>query len=150
MINVHASGGRPTLEAAKEALSVIDKPPLLIAVTVLTSFADEDLRAIGIPSSAQQQTLKLALLANSVGLDGVVCSATDAGLLRQVLGEDPLLVTPGIRLGTDIDDDQKRIMTPLQAIEAGSDYLVIGRPITRAKDPVAILHSIHAQISSVN
>ncbi|MCP4409756.1 MAG: orotidine-5'-phosphate decarboxylase [Gammaproteobacteria bacterium] len=146
MLNVHASGGRSMLEAAKDALAGVDSAPLLIAVTVLTSLDDRDLGQIGIERSVQEQTLGLAALAQSVGIDGVVCSAHEAQFLRQNLGDEFVLVTPGIRLHESSSDDQKRIMTPVEALRMGSDYLVIGRPITQAADPGTAVRMINAKI----
>lgn len=146
MLNVHASGGRSMLEAAKNAMAGVDSAPLLIAVTVLTSLDDRDLGQIGIERSVQDQTLGLAALAQSVGIDGVVCSAHEAQFLRQNLGDEFVLVTPGIRLHESSSDDQKRIMTPVEALRMGSDYLVIGRPITQAVDPRTAVRMINAKI----
>jgi orotidine-5'-phosphate decarboxylase len=146
MINVHASGGRDMLEAARDALVPMINAPKLIAVTVLTSLADDDLLDIGVQRKVQEQTLGLAELARATGLDGVVCSAQETSLLRQNLGDKFLLVTPGIRPRGVISDDQKRVMTPTEAVNLGSDYLVIGRPITQAADPMAVIFSINSQI----
>ncbi len=150
MLNIHASGGRSMMEAAKDAISALNEPPKLIAVTVLTSMDDADLKTIGIQRSPHAQALELALLTQSAGLDGVVCSAQEATLLRQKLASDLLLVTPGIRLAKTQAHDQKRVMDPLQAIRAGADYLVIGRSITQAKDPLAVVRSINAQINNIS
>ncbi|OCG07454.1 orotidine 5'-phosphate decarboxylase [Gilliamella sp. wkB178] len=143
MTNVHASGGSRMMEAAKDALYAYGKDaPLLIAVTVLTSMESADLKEIGINASPLEQTTKLAILAKNCGLDGVVCSAKEVQSFRTRLGSDFKLVTPGIRpVGTN-PDDQRRIMTPQRAQAAGSDYLVIGRPITQAKDPAKALQLI--------
>lgn len=142
MVNVHALGGKRMMEAAREALANIANRPRLIAVTVLTSMAQEDLHSIGINASPSQMVLLLAGLANDCGLDGVVCSAQEAFVLRQQLGRDFCLVTPGIRPANSAADDQARIMTPRAALEAGSSYLVIGRPITQAPDPLVALQEI--------
>ncbi len=147
MLNVHASGGKVMMEAANEALDKTSHKPLLIAVTVLTSMSQEDLAGLGITKSVEDQVMLLANLAKSSGLDGVVCSAKEASSLKAELGEEFCLVTPGIRPANSSSDDQKRIMTPLEAINAGSHYLVIGRPITKADDPLAALESINASIS---
>lgn len=147
MLNVHASGGRRMLEAAKDALAGVDSAPLLIAVTVLTSLDDRDLGQIGVERSVQDQTLDLAALAQSAGFDGVVCSAHETRILRQNLGDELVLVTPGIRPDEGLSDDQKRITTPAEALRMGSDYLVIGRPITQASDPGTVISRINAQIS---
>jgi orotidine-5'-phosphate decarboxylase len=152
MVNVHASGGRGMMIAAREILEqhAIDHHghrPLLIGVTVLTSFDADDLRSIGVIESPEEHVLHLTKLTKECGLDGVVCSAREAGLLRQHFGSDFCLVTPGIRLDTSPSDDQKRTLTPRAAITAGSSYLVIGRPITQAADPVATCKAIMTSIS---
>lgn len=147
MVNVHASGGSRMMVAAKEALeSYGPKKPLLIAVTVLTSMEQSDLTELGIALSPAEQVLKLAALTAKSGLDGVVCSAQEAILLKQQFGSDFCLVTPGIRPAFAATDDQKRVMTPQQALAAGVDYLVIGRPITKAADPLAALQAIYQEI----
>ncbi|QOZ83605.1 MULTISPECIES: orotidine-5'-phosphate decarboxylase [Chromobacterium] len=146
MVNVHASGGRRMMEAAREALAPYSQRPLLIAVTVLTSMEAVDLAEIGIAVSPQEHVLRLATLTRDCGLDGVVCSAQEAGELKAALGRDFKLVTPGIRLADSEADDQRRVMTPTTALAAGSDYLVIGRPITRAADPLAVLRAINQDI----
>ena len=144
MTNVHASGGMAMMEAARKALLPYgDNAPMLIAVTVLTSMSNSDLNLIGIESSAKDQVLNLAKLTKEAGLKGVVCSAQEAQLLKQSLGADFKLITPGIRPEGSDAGDQHRIMTPKAALAAGSDYLVIGRPITQAKDPLAALQSIY-------
>lgn len=151
MLNVHASGGRVMMEAASEAIDKSEHKPLLIAVTVLTSMSQEDLNELGINKPLEEQVIMLATLAKSSGLNGVVCSAKEANRLKTELGEDFCLVTPGIRPADSSSDDQKRIMTPSEAIKAGSHYLVIGRPITKASDPPAVLDSINKEIGlSVN
>ncbi|MGI2127446.1 orotidine-5'-phosphate decarboxylase [Shewanella oncorhynchi] len=148
MTNVHASGGLAMMEAAKKALLPYgDKAPMLIAVTVLTSMSDDDLKLLGINVPAFEHVRRLAKLTQQAGLDGVVCSAQEATALKSLLGHDFKLVTPGIRpVGSDAGD-QHRVMTPLQAIAAGSDYLVIGRPITKAADPLAALQAIHQSLA---
>jgi orotidine-5'-phosphate decarboxylase len=146
MLNVHASGGRAMMEAACEALDKTANKPLLIAVTVLTSMSDDDIRELAITNAVQDQVMLLAKLAKSSGLDGVVCSAKEANQLGTELGKEFCLVTPGIRPADSSKDDQKRIMTPAEAITAGSHYLVIGRPITRADDPLAALNAINAEV----
>ena len=148
MTNVHASGGLAMMEAAKKALLPYgDKAPLLIAVTVLTSMSDADLKLLGINVPAFEHVQRLAKLTQQAGLDGVVCSAQEATALKSLLGQDFKLVTPGIRpVGSDAGD-QHRVMTPPQAIAAGSDYLVIGRPITKAADPLAALQAIHQSLA---
>ena len=147
MVNVHASGGSRMMIAAKEALHKFghDKP-LLIAVTVLTSMEQADLTELGIHLTPAEQVLKLAALTAKSGLDGVVCSAQEAALLKQRFGQEFCLVTPGIRPAFAQADDQKRVMTPQQALAVGVDYLVIGRPITKAVDPLAALQTIYQEI----
>lgn len=142
MVNVHASGGRRMMEAAREALAGCSRPPLLIAVTVLTSMTRDDLRDVGLDLDPRDQVLRLARLAQSSGMDGVVCSAWEAMDLRAQCGAGFKLVTPGIRLPTSAADDQRRVMTPQQALAEGADYLVMGRPITQAPDPVAVLREL--------
>ncbi len=142
MVNVHALGGRRMMEAAHDAVANSARPPKLIAVTVLTSMAQEDLAGIGITATPAEMVLRLATLARDSGLDGVVCSAQEAGLLRQQCGSSFCLVTPGIRPADAAADDQSRIMTPAAALKNGSSYLVIGRPITRAADPLLALQNI--------
>jgi len=148
MTNVHASGGLAMMEAAKKALQPYgDQAPMLIAVTVLTSMSDDDLRLIGINVPVFEHVQRLAKLTKQAGLDGVVCSAQEATALKSLLGKDSKLVTPGIRpVGSDAGD-QHRVMTPPEAIAAGSDYLVIGRPITKAADPLAALQAIHQSLA---
>ncbi len=147
MINVHAGGGRAMMRAAREALSGAARRPKLIAVTVLTSLGAEDLRELGHAEAPQALAERLARLAAASGMDGVVCSAQEAPALRRACGAAFCLVTPGIRLADAAQDDQKRIVTPAVAVANGADYLVIGRPITRAADPLAVLRAINAQIS---
>ncbi|WP_448213017.1 orotidine-5'-phosphate decarboxylase [Colwellia sp. MEBiC06753] len=148
MVNVHASGGTKMMEKAKEALIPFgDKAPLLIGVTVLTSMGEEDLAGIGINKKPAEHVNSLATLAQNAGLDGVVCSAWEAESLKDTFGDDFLLVTPGIRPAGATSDDQKRIMTPEQAVAAGVDYLVIGRPITQSEDPHLTLQQINHSIS---
>ncbi|WP_337843491.1 orotidine-5'-phosphate decarboxylase [Rheinheimera sp.] len=148
MVNVHASGGTRMMAAARDILQPYGaQKPLLIAVTVLTSMEQSDLTELGITLTPEQQVLKLAGLTHKAGLDGVVCSAQEASLLKQQFGQNFCLVTPGIRPASASQDDQKRVMTPAQAIAAGVDYMVIGRPITKAADPLAALHSIYQEIS---
>ena len=147
MMNVHASGGRKMMETASDALADRgNEKPLIIAVTVLTSMAETDLREIGINAKPNEQVLNLAKLTKEAGLDGVVCSALEVTQLTSELGSDFIFVTPGIRLQNSSADDQKRIMSPDQAMQAGSDYLVIGRPITQADDPMEVLRMINQQI----
>ena len=147
MVDLHASGGLRMMEEAKRILEPYGKEaPLLIAVTVLTSMEDLDLLQIGINASPMEQVLRLAHLTQRAGLDGVVCSPQEVEILRNACGEDFKLVTPGIRpIGADFGD-QRRVMTPTAAIRAGSDYLVIGRPITKADNPAEVLRFINASI----
>lgn len=150
MVNVHASGGRRMMEAAKAALAPYgDKAPLLIAVTVLTSMEQSDLNELGVTLSPAEQVLRLARLAKDAGLDGVVCSAQEAELLKGELGAGFKLVTPGIRPAGSEQGDQRRIMTPSRAVAAGSDYLVVGRPITQAADPAQVLAHINGELASL-
>ncbi len=142
MVNVHALGGRKMMDAAREAIASSTRPPKLIAVTVLTSMAQEDLAEIGIAATPADMVLRLATLARDSGLDGVVCSAQEAALLRKHCGNSFCLVTPGIRPADTAADDQSRIMTPAAALKNGANYLVIGRPITKAADPLLALQNI--------
>lgn len=146
MINVHAMGGRKMLEAAREALPKNETETKLIAVTVLTSMGAEDLKEIGLTLSPAQQVKQLAMLTHDCGLDGVVCSPQEITLLREDLDNSFELVTPGIRPEWSVTGDQKRIMTPAQAIQAGSNYLVIGRPITQAEQPMQALEKIEKEL----
>lgn len=153
MLNVHASGGSAMLRAAREAVARAAREsgrpaPLLIAVTVLTSLSDADVRAVGFAGDATTLVVRLAQLARDCGLDGVVCSAQEAPALRAACGPDFKLVTPGIRLAGAAADDQVRIVTPAAAMAAGADYLVIGRPITQAPDPQAVLQAINASLAA--
>ncbi|GAB3287687.1 orotidine-5'-phosphate decarboxylase [Parahaliea aestuarii] len=147
MVNVHAGGGRRMMEAAAEALAGRSRRPLLIAVTVLTSMTDEDLRELGYSEGAEARVQKLAALTRDSGLDGVVCSALEAPGLRASCGKDFCLVTPGIRLAGDAAGDQRRVVTPADALANGADYLVIGRSITGAGDPLAVLQQICSDIA---
>jgi orotidine-5'-phosphate decarboxylase len=145
MLNVHALGGRAMMTAAREALGESQDRPRLIAVTVLTSMAADDLIDVGISGSPNEAAVRLARLTAECGLDGVVCSPHEASALRQACGPQFLLVTPGIRLSESIADDQKRIATPSFALANGASYLVVGRPITRASDPLAALRGMVAE-----
>ncbi len=147
MVNIHASGGRRMMEAAVAELEGVDNKPLLIGVTVLTSMSDADLNELGYEETAAQRVQRLAALAADCGLDGVVCSALEAPALREARGEGFRLVTPGIRLAGDAAGDQRRVVTPADALALGSDYLVIGRSITAAADPLAALHRVHAELA---
>tara|TARA_R110000868_G_scaffold84822_5_gene238914 strand:- start:85 stop:798 length:714 start_codon:yes stop_codon:yes gene_type:complete len=146
MLNVHALGGSKMMQAARAGVDGINSEIKLIAVTLLTSMGENDLPEIGLTGSAQNNVIRLASLAKSCSMDGVVCSAQEAPLLRQTCGRDFCLVTPGIRPEGSEQGDQTRTLTPAKAIVAGSDYLVIGRPITQAEDPVAVLEKIHAEL----
>lgn len=146
MVNVHASGGARMMNAAAEALDGRSHKPLLIAVTVLTSMNEQDLVALGHSESPAQRAKQLALMARDCGLDGVVCSAAEATELRQATDQGFALVTPGIRLAGDSADDQRRVMTPKDAVRAGADYLVIGRSITGASDPMAALARVEQDL----
>ena len=150
MVNVHASGGEKMMIACRERLERFgaDKP-LLIAVTVLTSMTQQDLMAIGINASAEDQVSRLATLTKNCGLDGVVCSAQEAPTLKAEQGAAFQLITPGIRPANADKGDQQRIMTPAAALKAGSDYLVIGRPITQSADPLAALEAIYAEVAAI-
>lgn len=144
LVDVHVSGGRRMMEAAAEAVANCAHKPHLVGVTVLTSMSQEDLNELGFQAAAADLVQQWAKLAQQSGLDGVVCSAQEAAMLRGQLGQDFWLVTPGIRLDTaNNSDDQRRIMTPEQALLAGSTYLVMGRPITQAVEPVAVLRQIN-------
>lgn len=148
MVNVHASGGERMMTASREILEPYGKDrPLLIGVTVLTSMEQQDLAGIGLDVAPKDQVVRLATLTKNSGLDGVVCSAQEASMLKSELGREFKLVTPGIRPAGAAVGDQKRIMTPVDAIQAGSDYLVIGRPITQASDPAAVLAEINATLA---
>lgn len=144
MVNVHALGGRKMLSAAREAIPA--KKTKLIAVTLLTSMGRDEMDDIGLNGTPEDVVLRLATLAHDCGLDGVVCSALEAARLRQTMGKDFCLVTPGIRMADAAMDDQQRVATPRQAIENGADYLVIGRPITQAADPLAALQRLNDEI----
>ena len=148
MVNVHASGGRKMLETAADALACYRQPPLLIAVTVLTSLGEAELREIGIDEPLAAHVARLTALAAGSGLNGVVCSAHEAGAVKAAHGRDFLTVTPGIRPAGSSADDQTRTMTPAAALLAGSDYLVIGRPVTRAEKPAVALADIITSIKT--
>lgn len=149
MMNVHAAGGRRMMTAAQEALAGLPDRPLLIAVTVLTSMSAEDLGEVGVADAPADQVLRLARLTQACKLDGVVSSAQEAALLRADLGADFRLVTPGIRPAGAAVGDQRRVMTPAEALRAGATDLVIGRPITAAADPLAALKQIQADIHTI-
>lgn len=148
MVNVHASGGERMMAASRDILEPYGKDrPLLIAVTVLTSMEASDLAGIGIGIAPQEQVLNLATLTKNSGLDGVVCSAQESTMLKSALGNEFQLITPGIRPVGSAAGDQRRVMTPVEAVNAGSDYLVIGRPITQATDPAAVLAEINQSLA---
>ena len=150
MINVHASGGSRMMAAAREALEKqAGSLPLLIAVTVLTSMGGEDLAELGMDVEPELQVLRLARLTRDAGLDGVVCSPREAAMLRSELGAGFILVTPGVRPAGSSSDDQTRILTPADAIRQGSSYLVMGRPITQARDPVAALAEVNRELATL-
>ena len=146
MVNVHALGGRKMLDAAREATAQAARPPKLVAVTVLTSMAQPDLSELGFIATPAELVLRLALLVRACGLDGVVCSAQEAAMVRQHAGKEFCLVTPGIRPAEAQAHDQSRIMTPCAALDAGANYLVVGRPITQAADPLQALKNIAKEI----
>lgn len=147
MVNVHASGGRRMMEACAEKLSHYSNAPLLIGVTVLTSMERADLFDLGIDAEPIDHVMRLAKLTKECGLDGVVCSSHEVSLLKRTLGSEFQLVTPGIRPASSELGDQRRVMTPSEALAAGSDYLVIGRPITKAEKPLAALEEIVKSIA---
>ena len=146
MVNLHASSGRTAMQTVKQRLTDANYNTLVIAVTVLTSMSQQDLAEIGITDSVENHVKRLAQLTQASGLDGVVCSAQEASVLKQLCGKDFLLVTPGIRLPEDASNDQTRICTPQQAMANGSDYLVIGRSITASSNPTAKLEQILATL----
>ncbi len=149
MLNVHALGGEAMLRAAREAINHSAHKPLLIGVTILTSLSDNDVASVGLQGSAADNVLRLATLAKKCDLDGVVCSSQEATMLRSHIAAPFALVTPGIRLAGAAKDDQTRVLTPQDALRAGADYLVIGRPITQAVDPLATLNAIIQDINNM-
>jgi orotidine-5'-phosphate decarboxylase len=149
MLNVHALGGRTMMRAARDALEGAARRPLLTAVTILTSLSASDLPEVGLSGTPEENVVRLATLARNAGLDGVVCSAQEASALRSALGDDVVLVTPGIRMADEATGDQSRVVTPRAAIAAGADYLVVGRPVTRAPDPNDALTRILQDITHV-
>jgi len=146
IINVHASGGAAMMRAAADAARTVERPAKIIAVTVLTSLEDRDLPDVGVSDTALNQAVRLATLSKDSGLDGVVCSPHEITAVRAACGPKFLIVTPGLRPAGGALGDQKRVMTPRQAVEAGADILVIGRPITGAADPVEAAKQIAADI----
>ncbi|MCB1868957.1 MAG: orotidine-5'-phosphate decarboxylase [Gammaproteobacteria bacterium] len=147
MINLHASGGRRMMEAARERLERRPERPLLVAVTILTSLSERDLGEVGYSGTAVENVQRLAGLAHFSGLDGIVCSPLEAAAVRDQVDREFLLVTPGVRPLSVSQNDQKRVMTPLDALNNGADMLVIGRPITAAPDPLESLRAIQAEIA---
>ena len=150
MINVHTSGGKKMMEAAKEALHSFKSPPLLIGVTVLTSVTESEYNELGYASDMKSQIGKMAQFAQISGLDGVVCSAHEIPDIKELCGSSFLTVTPGIRFATDSVHDQARVMTPEQAVQLGADYLVMGRPITEARHPNIVIERVLNILSSPN
>lgn len=149
MLNVHAQGGRRMMEAAREAVvSSGERRPLLIAVTILTSLTEHEIHETGLEGNPATNVLRLAQLAKSSGLDGVVCSPQETTLLRQTIGAEFCLVTPGVRPAGSDKGDQHRVLTPGEALKSGANYLVIGRPITQAPDPLEALQSIQSEIAN--
>jgi orotidine-5'-phosphate decarboxylase len=146
MLNVHASGGVAMMEAAREGVERSGQKPILIAVTVLTSMNQQMMNEVGVAGAVSDQVLNLAALTQKSGLNGVVCSAQEAPILRKALGDKFCLVTPGIRPADAALDDQSRVVTPTQALAMGSSYLVIGRPITQSKNPLETLKKINEEI----
>lgn len=134
IFNVHASGGRKMMEAVKEEMNKLTNPPLVLAVTILTSLGEEDIREVGFDSTIPEQIARLAKLAKDSGMDGVVASPLEIELIRETCGKDFKILTPGIRPAFAAVNDQKRIATPAEALRKGADYLVIGRPITAAEN----------------
>ena len=147
MMNVHTLGGSAMMAAAREAVDDGSHKPLLIGVTILTSHNEDELRQVGLTQSPSEMVASLAEIAQRAGLDGVVCSPLEASQLKQTHGDTFALVTPGVRPAGSDSNDQQRVMTPVEALAQGSDYLVIGRPITRAPDPVAALAEINVSIA---
>ncbi len=150
MLNVHASGGAAMMRAAREAVEGAVRRPLLLGVTVLTSLADADMAAIGFAGSALDNAVRLARLTHASGLDGVVCSAQEAQAIRAAIPREFLLVTPGIRLPSGDRGDQARVVSPRDAVRLGADYLVVGRSITHAPDPLAALQLVTRSLQEGN
>jgi orotidine-5'-phosphate decarboxylase len=152
MMNVHAAGGARMLTAAREAIDSVSgssQKPLLIGVTVLTSLSAAELPQIGLAADVEGAVIRYATLVRDAKLDGVVCSAEEAPVLKARFGDGFKLVTPGIRLANDVKGDQARVVTPVDAIRRSADYLVIGRSITHARDPVETLHAIHRDLQQL-
>jgi len=149
MVNLHASGGRKMMESARERLESLSERPLLIAVTILTSLGERDIAEIGYSGTPAENVTRLARLTDSCGLDGIVCSPLEASVVRPEVSREFKLITPGVRPSFAATDDQKRVMTPKDALENGADYLVIGRPITTAADPMEALRRIEEEIAGL-
>jgi len=149
MLNVHALGGERMLLAAREGCARAAHSPLLVAVTILTSMDSGDLEAVGLAGSPEDNVLRLAGLVQRCGLNGVVCSSRETALLRERFGPDFTLVTPGIRPAGSRQDDQRRVLTPREAVDNGASYLVIGRPVTQADDPVGVLRTINSELAAM-
>jgi orotidine-5'-phosphate decarboxylase len=149
IVNVHASGGAAMMKAAVEAAASVSPRPKVIAVTVLTSLEAADLSAMGIAGTPLEQVARLAKLAKGAGIDGVVCSPQEIAAVRAACGRDFLIVTPGVRPAGGALGDQKRVMTPEEALKAGADFLVIGRPITGAPDPAEAARKIAADLAAI-
>lgn len=149
MLNVHALGGEAMLRAAREAVDKSSHQPLLIGVTILTSLGDHEMQSVGLQGTVAENVLRLAKLVKQTGLDGVVCSSQEAQMLRMQLGAKFALVTPGIRPAGAVKDDQSRVLTPVEALRAGANYLVLGRPITQAVDPLGTLVMINSDINNM-
>lgn len=149
MMNVHALGGNRMLEAARSSVDASGSSAQLIAVTILTSMDGGDLQGVGLTGSPEENVSRLAVLARDAGLDGVVCSAQEAASLRSLVGDNFLLVTPGVRPVGSSADDQRRIMTPVDAVKAGASYLVIGRPVTQSDDPTQTLLTINSELAEL-
>lgn len=147
MMNVHCLGGRRMLQAARQAVDESSHRPLLFGVTILTSHSEEELVELGLQGDSGTEVTRLASLAQGTGLDGVVCSPREAARLRGALGADFGLITPGVRPEGSGSDDQRRTLTPTEALAAGADWLVVGRPITRAADPVQALADINRSLA---
>ncbi|MEN8177465.1 MAG: orotidine-5'-phosphate decarboxylase [Pseudomonadota bacterium] len=149
MMNLHASGGRRMMEAARDRLEQRSQRPLLVAVTILTSLSAEDIAEVGFQGEPAENVMRLAELASRSGMDGVVCSPREAAGLRARIGADFLLVTPGVRPKDAVADDQRRVMTPADAVKAGASHLVIGRPVTGASEPIEALRRISGEIADL-